>query len=317
MARAPRNTTPANIVITDADTPALPAMVEAANVLAVRSAAVAEQFGDGLPYERERVVNETRFFMAQSAEAMLETGKRLIQIKENEAHGEFARIVEERLGIEVRVARRMMQAAIRFLGSDGAKRTTLSVLGKSKLYELMVLDDDELDALAAGETVLGLQRDGIDGMSARELRAALREARENADAQGRRLAEKITKIDELAAKLSARKTRVKVLPPDEEGEEIRKEAAAFAFEAEATLRGKLNAAFQALTEHEEKHGSSHEDFMAGLLCQIERVVKEVRSAFGLKAAPDGEDVPAWVRSAGIDSGFSDPAAVGSPVGAGA
>ncbi len=33
------------------------------------------RFGDGLPYERERIVHEARFYMAQSAEAMLEAGR--------------------------------------------------------------------------------------------------------------------------------------------------------------------------------------------------------------------------------------------------
>ena len=40
---------------------------------------IMQQFGDGLPYERDRIVHETRFYMAQSAEAMLEAGKRCYQ----------------------------------------------------------------------------------------------------------------------------------------------------------------------------------------------------------------------------------------------
>lgn len=42
---------------------------------------IMQQFGDGLPYERDRIVHETRFYMAQSAEAMLEAGKRLVILK--------------------------------------------------------------------------------------------------------------------------------------------------------------------------------------------------------------------------------------------
>ncbi|MDE8666932.1 hypothetical protein PUN16_030700 [Pseudomonas aeruginosa] len=62
------------------------------------SAEAAAQFGDGLLYDRIRVVNEARFYMAQSAEAMLEAGKRLIVLKEHEPHGEFTQIVTEQLG---------------------------------------------------------------------------------------------------------------------------------------------------------------------------------------------------------------------------
>ena len=32
---------------------------------------IMQQFGDGLFYERERIVHEARFYMAQSAESML------------------------------------------------------------------------------------------------------------------------------------------------------------------------------------------------------------------------------------------------------
>ena len=127
---------------------------------------IMQQFGDGLPYERDRIVHETRFYMAQSAEAMLEAGKRLVILKENEPHGDFINILENDLGLEPRVARRMMQASVKFLGNgdQNSKRTALTVLGKTKLYELMVLDDEELDALADGGTVAGATLDDIDRM---------------------------------------------------------------------------------------------------------------------------------------------------------
>ncbi|HIH3433151.1 TPA: DUF3102 domain-containing protein, partial [Escherichia coli] len=36
------------------------------------------------------------------------------------------------------------------------------------------------------------------------------------------------------------------------------------------------------------------DFMAGLVCQIERSVHALRETFDLDAAPSGNDVPAWL-----------------------
>lgn len=79
---------------------------------------IMQQFGDGLPYERDRIVHEARFYMAQSAEAMLEAGKRLIILKENEPHGEFVAIVEEQLGLHVRAAQRMMKASLKYLSRN-------------------------------------------------------------------------------------------------------------------------------------------------------------------------------------------------------
>lgn len=205
----PRTKTPVPVPLDESfiDNDRLAQDVTAVDQLAARLHEVDAAFGDGLPYDRERVVNETRFYMAQSAEAMLEAGKRLILIKENEPHGEFTRIIEERLGLAPQVARRMMQASIKFLGADlgGAKRSALSVLGKTKLYELMVLDDEELDELAEGGTVAGLVKDDVDRMTSRELRIALRQARADAEAKARVLADKNAKIDELATRLERRR----------------------------------------------------------------------------------------------------------------
>lgn len=55
----------------------------------------------------------------------------------------------------------------------------------------MVLDNEELDELADGGTVAGLTLDDVDRMSVRELRQALREARETNAAQQRVLADKM------------------------------------------------------------------------------------------------------------------------------
>lgn len=296
MARNKNENTPEGIVVTDANTPGLPAMAEAANLLSARSSAIAKQFDDGLPYDRSRVVTEARFYMAQSAEAMLEAGKRLIVLKENEAHGDFENIIQEKLGLPERTAQRMMAASIKYLSPTLlTKAPTLALLGKSKLFELMTEDDEELAGLANGGTVAGITLDEVDRMSCRELRGALRDARENAAAQARILADKNDKLDDLATKLSTRQSRVRIPPPDVEGEEIRQEAGAFAFEAEAVLRGKLRAAFQSLAEHTEKHGHLHDDFMAGLLGQLELSVAQLREEFDVKAAPDGQSMPDWLR----------------------
>ncbi|KVN33319.1 hypothetical protein WJ63_04850 [Burkholderia pyrrocinia] len=305
MARKPSNVQPQAVVVTDEQTPGLPAMAEAANALAARSAMVAEQFGDGLPYERNRVVNEARFYMAQSAEAMLEAGKRLILLKENEPHGEFVQIVENALGIHERAAQRMMKAAVKYLSPAlQTKATALSVLGKTKLFELVAEDDEDLAALADGGTVAGMTLDDIDRMTSRELRTALREAHENADAQSRLLSDKNSKIDELAAKLNKQK-RVKPVAPDEAGAEIRKETSAIAFEAESIIRGNLRSAFETLMQHTEAHSTPHDDFMAGVLGQIQLSLNQLRSEFDVKAAADGEDVPEWLRDTAAGSPADD------------
>ncbi|HFV2344722.1 TPA: DUF3102 domain-containing protein, partial [Escherichia coli] len=255
---------------------------------------IMQQFGDGLPYERDRIVHEARFYMAQSAESMLEAGKRLIILKENEPHGDFVGIVEEQLGLHVRAAQRMMKASLKYLSPKlEPKATTLSLLGKAKLFELVAEDDEDLAELADGGTVAGLTLDDVDRMSVRELRQALREARETNAAQQQVLAGKDEKINELATKLE-KKSRIQPPEPDEEVKKLRAEVTALAVEAESAIAVRLSGAFETLCEYCSKNMiDTPRDFMAGLVCQIERSVHALRETFDLDAAPSGNDVPAW------------------------
>ncbi|EGC4957738.1 DUF3102 domain-containing protein [Salmonella enterica] len=257
---------------------------------------IMQQFGDGLPYERDRIVHETRFYMAQSAEAMLEAGKRLVILKENEPYGDFTNILENDLGLAPQVARRMMQASVKFLGNgdDQPKRSALSVLGKTKLYELMVLDDEELDALADGGTVAGATLDDIDRMTSRELKAALREARETNAAQQRVLADKNEKIDTLSTKLE-KKSRIQPPKPDEEVKKLRAEVTALAVEAESAIAVRLSSAFETLCAYcAENMIDTPRDFMAGLVCQLESTARSLRSTFDLPDEPTGNAAPSWL-----------------------
>lgn len=186
------------------------------NAMSEHRLEIMKQFGDGLPYERDRIVHETRFYMAQSAEAMLEAGKRLVILKENEPHGDFIDIVESQLSLSKRTAQVMMQASLKYLSPKlEPKAQALALLGKTKLFELMTEDDEDLVELADGGTIAGMSLDDIDRMTSRELKAALREARETNAAQQRVLADKNEKIDSLSTKLE-KKSRIQPPKPDEE-----------------------------------------------------------------------------------------------------
>lgn len=256
---------------------------------------IMQQFGDGLPYERDRIVHEARFYMAQSAEAMLEAGKRLIILKENEPHGEFVAIVEEQLGLHVRAAQRMMKASLKYLSPKlEPKATTLSLLGKAKLFELVAEDDEELSELADGGTVAGLTLDDVDRMSVRELRQALREARETNAAQQRVLADKNEKIDSLSTRLE-KKSRIQPPKPDEEVKKLRAEVTALAVEAESAIAVQLSGAFETLCAYcAENMIDTPRDFMAGLVCQLESTARSLRSTFDLPDEPTGNVAPSWL-----------------------
>ncbi|EOF5089838.1 DUF3102 domain-containing protein [Salmonella enterica] len=246
------------------------------NEIAQHHMAIMEQFGEGLPYDRNRIVHETRFYMAQSAEAMLEAGKRLVILKENEPYGEFQSIAKNELGLDDRIARKMAQAAIKFLSPQlEEKRKTFSDLGRSKLYELMLEDDEELIELAEGGTIADLTLDDIDRMSVRELRKALRESKEDLAASRKLNAEKSQEINEL------KETHFKSIDPDEA---VNRVISDFTERHEAVLRtfiGALPDFFQRLEDDYNNRGISHMGLMAGLLHDIEREIASVRAQFDI------------------------------------
>ncbi|MDF1622501.1 MAG: DUF3102 domain-containing protein [Pseudohongiella nitratireducens] len=170
-------------------------------------AEIDKNFGNNLPYDKTRVEGECQFFLRESATAMLEAGSRLILLKEHEGHGEFQSSLD-RIGIAPRAAQKMMQAAVKF-----SNKPAIAALGRGKMFELMVEDDDQLEALQDGGTVAGLKLDDIEKMSVREVKAALRQERERrkqeSEANERLLESKDQKLNDLERKLDERQRRVK------------------------------------------------------------------------------------------------------------
>ncbi|HIA1612250.1 TPA: DUF3102 domain-containing protein [Salmonella enterica] len=246
------------------------------NEIARHRMAIMEQFGEGLPYERTRIIHEAKFYMAQSAEAMLEAGKRLVILKENEPHGDFIEIVESQLSLSKRTAQVMMQASLKYLSPKlESKAQALALLGKTKLFELMTENDEELAALADGGTIADLTLDDIDRMTTRELRKALRESKEDLAASRKLNAEKSQEINEL------KETRFRTVDPDGV---IQKWIHDFGEEHEKFLRTFISTVpffFQKLEDDYNTRGVSHMGLMAGLLHDIEREIASVRAQFDI------------------------------------
>lgn len=271
----------------------------AQHLVAEQNLQVIQQFGDGLPYERERVINEVRFYLSTAAEAMLEAGKRLVALKEIEGHGEFIHICEDRLGLSERTARQLVQAALKYLSPELEKHSSkLQQLGKAKLIELIAEDDDDLAALAEGGTVAGLELDDVARMSCRELRKALRESRENLSAKERVMADITAKNNQLATEL-AKKPKVIVVQPVEEAKQLRQEVVATAYEVEGTLQGTLRKAFSDLEKLAQQTGEDHRGFTAALVRNLEVTLMAIRSEFHLpELHPD--QLPGWQSLLGLD-----------------
>ncbi|WP_334470168.1 DUF3102 domain-containing protein [Arsenophonus sp. PmNCSU2021_1] len=273
--------------------PLAPDLMNNLNALAEHQQAIMEKYGEGLPYERERIVHEARFYMAQSAEAMLEAGKRLLILKENEPYGEFTNILTQQLGLTKSTGYRMMNASLKYLSpAIQSKVPTLALLGKAKLFELMTEDDEDLAELAEGGTIAGLNLDEVDRMSVRELRAKLRETEKMLEASRDRVREKEEKINKLSDKLILDQPR----PSGEESiRQLREEVSLVGFDVKAILMGRFREGLEKLSSHSGDI-TSHADYLAGLLNDIEFEINVLRSDFALPHHAVSALVPDWAKA---------------------
>lgn len=262
-------------------------------------------------YDQRRIVNECRFYMGQSAEAMLEAGKRLIQIKENEEHGEFQRILEDELGLATRTARQMMQAALKFTAGEydqAPKRRALAVLGKAKLLDLMAESDEDLDELTEGGKLAGKTLDEIDRMTTRELKAELRKRTEDArqreeslkadlEATRKRIAKKDEKINELEERLENKPTLPDTAEADKYATDLNIEADAIFARINASLRGRCLAVRDSHHDARAEHGRLLIAQALGRIISGARIV-----AADLDIMPDEDATDAFNHGADGDDG---------------
>jgi hypothetical protein len=254
----------------------------------INAHALAEQLG----YEGSLTVgsleDEIRFFQRRSVEAVLELGKRLLILKELTPHGEFTQRAEL-LGIGRDLCQKFMSATLKFSKADSNRLLTAAGT-QTKMLELLVLDDGEIQELDAGGTARGLSLDAIETMTVSELKAALREAKTSEEAHERILAGKDKLANELDKRLRKTEQRIATEEPDETLDALRRSLAGFALEAEAVLAGKLLPAVRAIQDHHATHGGDSLATLDGALRQIERMAATIRVETGLPEA--GEDLRA-------------------------
>ena len=236
------------------------------NEMAAISSLIVKQYGHDVPYSREHYLSKARGHIMRSAEEVIELGRCLIVMKEHEPHGEWVPILED-LSIERTFAARTMQAAIKFSGASTSKNLIEAAKSKTKLFELMVLDDDQLEQLNDGETVAGINLDDVDRMSTKELRKALREAKEDLAAKDSVAEESSKKINDLKTQIA----RIKKIPVDEQVKTMRTEITGLVTEIDHDLRTNL---WDALEKLRESNGDDFNDF-----CQLQ--LQELQNALDL------------------------------------
>jgi hypothetical protein len=264
--------TPVNEVIIAADFESARqlGLVQSQQDSAVR--AVALQMGYQLPADctdPDLIQRDISANMRRSVEACLEVGKGLRVLKEACPHGSFMGRLDV-MGIEPRVAQKFMQMARKF---PNAPMSALlkAADSQNKLFEILILDEDQIEELNLTGQTGELALDDIATMSVKELRHAVREARADKVADEKLLAEKSAKIDKLSR-------HIKKATPDQVLLEIQKEATELMNDALGCIRGQIRGSLIALSNHSE---DDHSIFMAGLLGQLQGDLSALREEFNL------------------------------------
>ena len=277
-------------------------VVAAQNHHAARSVMVMEQWGNGETYNEERWIERGRQAVRQTMEGMFELGRALIILKEHTEHGRFMEIVKSQFGIGHAETARLMSATQRFATPQMQKAAPkLMDLGKSKLLELLVEEDVTLVGLAEGEEVNGMTLDDVDRMTVRELRVALRESRETAEAKDKVIADKNKKVDELAEKLAKKQTGAK----EPKAEDVGSDLLMMLSSLEVGIRSqvsRLKELFDQLNAHREAHGINHTAKMVGTLNQIILDCETLRENYALPTEAPTDDVPEWLADVGNTEG---------------
>jgi hypothetical protein len=238
--------------------------------------AVASQLGYQLPADctdPDLIQRDISANMRRSVEACLEVGRGLAVLKAACQHGQFVARLEV-LGIETRVAQRFMASAAKF--SNAASTPLLKAAGsQTKLFEMLILDNEQIEELEQTGQTGDLKLDDIATMSVKELRAALRETREEKTAVEKVLSDKNAAMDKLRAQVK----RIEKLPPDETLANLQREATSITNDALGAIRGGVRQALIALNAAPDAAGKAV--FMAGLVGQLQADLNNLRQEFNL------------------------------------
>lgn len=113
----------------------------------------------------EKTTAEILMLKDQTAQNIIEIGKRLIEVKENLEHGEFTEWLKEKVDISHRTANNFMKVATTFSNSQ-----SLANLGSTKLFLLAGLDEENRQEI--------MKESNVEEMTTRELEQVVKEKKE-------------------------------------------------------------------------------------------------------------------------------------------
>lgn len=113
----------------------------------------------------EKTTAEILILKDQTAQNIIEIGKRLIKVKDNLPHGEYLNWLENSVDFTERTAQRFVKVAIAF-----SNTTPVSHLGSRKLFALAGLDEEDRQEI--------MQENNVEDMTTRELEQVIKEKKQ-------------------------------------------------------------------------------------------------------------------------------------------
>lgn len=305
MARKPAVTQSAAIVVSEVEMPGLPGAVAALDShnanqsaeLAEREAevrSIATRLGYQLPADAtdpDLIQRDIAANMRRSVEACLEVGRGLMVLKSACGHGNFVARLDV-LGLDRCVAAKFMHAATKFSNVSTSTHLTKAIGSQSKLFEMLVLDDEQIEELELNGQTGELTLDDVATMSVKELRAALREAKAKIDSKDAVAAKNQQTIQELQETIARTPAPTPEFLAEEALTHLDSEALQCAASITAGLRSKMTQAMVTI----DKHGADRhiiEQACAAALGRIFAAARGLVADFGI-LPEDGEQIDASV-----------------------
>ena len=211
---------------------------------------------DLLAVMREDITEHVRYYSKRSCTDMLELGKWLTKAKEIVPHGEWETYVKEKTGMKKRTAQNFMQAYQKY----GTKNDRISNLSIGQVIALLPATQEEEDMLAEKD---------LSEMSTREIRDAIRKAREEERAKAREGMEIMAadKIRELAKQKDAIAKKMQIRMDELLAEKDAEKEAAIE-QARAESEEKLKSALEGEEKRAEEQKRLYEDRLRALNDQM-------------------------------------------------
>jgi len=155
---------------------------------------VEELYGDGLPYDYNRLIETGRVATRNIYQSMLDLGKACMRIAAHETRGKFEEALE-RMGASHADGWFARQAVLKI--GDVSESSPVNFLGKRKIRSVLQLDEPIIKTYLEGGDLGTIPHDDVEKMSSRQLEEEVRKLREDRKQQDEDHQKKIEALEKV------------------------------------------------------------------------------------------------------------------------